>query len=100
MRTQVNLKTAGEIGVDGVEKSQEVLIPMPLVSIADGNSGGHIQRREQRRNSMALVIMRVPAGRPSANGRNRLGAVERLDWLGGPISRCRRIVEVDLCTLS
>jgi hypothetical protein len=33
------------------------LMPMPPVAVADGHSAGHVQRREQRRDAVALVIM-------------------------------------------
>jgi hypothetical protein len=50
----MNLETAGEMVVDVVEKSQELLMPMPSVAIADGDSAGHVRSRKQRPNSMAL----------------------------------------------
>jgi hypothetical protein len=74
----MNLETAGEMVVDVVEKSQKFLMPMPSVAIADGDSAGHVQSREQRRNSMALVIMRLPGRHAWSQRQDRLGAVQRL----------------------
>src|SRR5512133_4348143 len=67
---QVDVKTAGEIGIDVVEESQELLMPVPAVAIADGDSACHVQSREQRRDSMTFVIMRLArryAGRKRQN---------------------------------
>jgi hypothetical protein len=43
----MDLKTAREIRVDVVEESRELLVPVPSVAIADGDSACHIQRRER-----------------------------------------------------
>jgi hypothetical protein len=53
----VNLQPAGKIGVDIVEEVQKFPMPVPSVTTADGDSAGHIQGREQRRNSMPFIIM-------------------------------------------
>src|SRR5947209_4442389 len=60
---QVDGKTAGKTGVDVVQKPQELLVTMPPVTVADGDSARHIQGRKQRCHTMTFVIMRLP-GRP------------------------------------
>ena len=46
-----------EVGVDFVEEPQKLLMPVPSVTAADGDSACHIQGREQRGNSVPFVIM-------------------------------------------
>ena len=65
--------------VDPVEKPQELLMPVPPVTCADGNSGSHIHGRKQRRDSVALVVVRLSGWHPRSQRQNRLGPIERLD---------------------
>ena len=53
-------------------------MPVPAVAVADGETGGHIQGREQGRNSIALGIMRLSGRYAGSQWQNRLGAVQRL----------------------
>jgi hypothetical protein len=43
----VDVKAAGKIRVDIVEKPQELLMPMPSQANADRDAAGHILGREQ-----------------------------------------------------
>ena len=76
---QVNLETAGEIGVDIVEKPQEFLMPVPAIATAYGDPAGYIQGRKQRCHSMPLVIMRLARRYAWRERQNRLSTVQRLD---------------------
>ena len=52
---------------------------MALHALADDLAGGDIERREQGRRSMALVIVGQGSGAPFLHRQTRLRAVERLD---------------------
>jgi len=57
---QVHLEAARKIGLDLVKEPQEFLMPVPPVTRADGYAGSHVHGRKQRRDSMALVVVRLP----------------------------------------
>src|SRR3954467_6232092 len=76
---QVDGKTAGKTGVDVVQKPQELLVTMPPVTVADGDSARHIQGRKQRCHTMTFVIMRLPGRHTGRQRKNRLRTVQRLD---------------------
>src|SRR5260370_31167888 len=59
---QMHVQPGGKIVLDLIEKSQELLMPVPAVAIADSHAGCYIHSRKQRRDSMPLVIMRLPRG--------------------------------------
>src|SRR5579863_10726586 len=59
---QMHVQPGGKIVLDLVEKPQELLVPVPAVAIADGHTRCYIHSRKQRRNSMPLVIVRLPSG--------------------------------------
>jgi hypothetical protein len=44
----MNLKPTREIGIDIFEKSQEFLMPVSSITVADGDTACHIHRRKQR----------------------------------------------------
>ena len=54
-------------------------MPMPPVAVADSDSGSHIHGRKQRRDSMALVVMRLPGRHAGSQRQNRLRSIQRLD---------------------
>ena len=68
-----------QLGLDGVEEADELLVAVSLHVAPNHRAVEHVQRREQRRGAVALVV--VGHGRaPAALERQaRLGAVERLD---------------------
>jgi hypothetical protein len=39
---QMNFKATGKVRIDVVEKSQELLLPVPPVALTDRHSAGHI----------------------------------------------------------
>ena len=61
-----------------VEEANE-LVPVLLHAAADHAAVEHVERREQRRRAVALVVMRHGAAASRLQRQPRLGAVERLD---------------------
>src|ERR1700722_9488392 len=67
----------GDLALDGVEETDELLMPMALHVAADHGSVEHVHRRKQRRRAIALVIM-SHRSRPALLLRQAgLGSVER-----------------------
>jgi hypothetical protein len=44
---EMNLQPARQIGIDLAEKSQEFLMPVSSITVADRDTTGHIHRRKQ-----------------------------------------------------
>ena len=68
-----------DLALDLVEKADELLMPVALHALADDLALQHVERGEQRRRAVALVVV---GHRPAAallHRQARLGAVERLD---------------------
>jgi hypothetical protein len=65
--------------LDLVEKAKEVLMPVPPVARADRHSGNSIHGRKQRRDSVALVVMRLPGGIESSVWNVKDPRIARLD---------------------
>ena len=65
--------------LDGVEEADELLMPMPLHVAANDGAIEHVERGEQRRRAVALVVVGHGAGAALLHGQAGLGAVERLD---------------------
>ena len=66
-------------GLDGVEEADELLMAMPVHVAADHGSVEDVQRREERRRAMPLVVVGHGAGATLLQRQAGLGAVERLD---------------------
>ena len=64
---------------DGVEEADELLMAMALHAAADDLAFEHVERGEQRRGAVALVVMGHRAGAALLHRQAGLGAVERLD---------------------
>src|SRR5688572_4593076 len=43
---QVDIQTTGEAGIDVVEEAEKLLVPVPSITTADGDSAGHIHGRK------------------------------------------------------
>src|SRR3984957_8113226 len=69
----------GDLALDGVEETDELLMPTALHVAADHGSVGHVHRRKQRRRAIALVIMSIVPARPFFIG--RLGWVRSSAWI-------------------
>ena len=68
-----------DLGLDGVEKADELLMPMTLHVGADHLAVENVQRGEQRRRAVSLVIVGHGSGAALFQRQARLGAVERLN---------------------
>ena len=66
-------------GIDGVQESDELLMAMTLHVASDDSSVEHVESGEQRRRSVALVVMVHGPKAAFLQRQARLGAVERLD---------------------
>ena len=67
------------LGLDGVQEADELLMTVALHVAADDGAVEHVERGEQGRGAMALVVVGHGAGAALLHGQARLGAVERLD---------------------
>ncbi|AWM29807.1 hypothetical protein AOX55_00004371 (plasmid) [Sinorhizobium fredii CCBAU 25509] len=67
------------LGVDGVEKTDELLMPVTLHVPADDGAVEHVEGGKQRGRAMPLVVVGHGAEPALLQGQAGLGAVERLD---------------------
>ena len=68
-----------DLALDGVEEADELLMPVALHAAADHRAVEHVQRGEQRRRAVALVVVGHGPGAALLQRQAGLGAVERLD---------------------
>ena len=66
-------------GADGVEEADEFLMAMTLHVEADDGAVEHVERGEQCRGAVALVVVGHGTETSPLHGQSRLSAVERLD---------------------
>ena len=76
---RVDSLAGGNLALDGVEEADELLMPMALHVAADHRAVEHVHRGEQRRRSVALVVVGHGSGAALLHRQAGLGAVERLD---------------------
>src|SRR5260370_25539931 len=76
---QVEFLPGRGLAVDLVEKADEFLMPVARHALADDTALQHIERPEQRRRAVALVVVGHRAATALLDQQPRLGAVERLD---------------------
>ena len=69
----------GNRSLDGVEETDEFLMAMLVHAASDHGSVEDVERREQRRRAVALVVMRHRPALSGLDRQARLGAVEGLD---------------------
>ena len=76
--------------VDGLEKAEELAMPVAGHAFADDGAVEHVERREQGRGAVALVVMRHRPAAALLHRQARLGAVKGLDLahMGICGSRC------------
>ena len=67
------------LALDAVQEADELLMAMALHVLPDDRAIQHVERGEQGRRAVALVVMRHRAGAPLLHRQAGLGAVERLD---------------------
>ena len=75
----VNDFASRHFGFDGVEKADELLMPMALHTAADDRAIEDIESGEQSRRAVALVIMRERSASSWLHRQTGLGAIECLD---------------------
>lgn len=68
----MDVEPGGEIHVDIVGKSQELLMPMPSVAIGDRHAARHIHSRKQESDFVPFIIMRLTRRHTGRDLQNRL----------------------------
>jgi hypothetical protein len=84
--------------LDGIEEADELLMPVSLHAAADDLAVEHVEGGEQRRDAVALVIVRHRACPAALQRQAGLGAVERLDlmrWMAPSLHRRAVLVAVE-----
>src|SRR5580693_2402615 len=72
---QRHLQAARKVTLDLIEKTQELLMPVSPVAGTDGHSGSHIHGCKQRRDPVALVVVRLPGWYARSLWQNRLRSI-------------------------
>ena len=67
------------LALDAVEEADELLMAVALHVLADDRAVEHVERGEQRRRAVPLVVVGHGAGAALLHRQAGLGAVERLD---------------------
>jgi hypothetical protein len=75
----VNDLSGRNLGFDGIEEPDELLMPVALHAAANHLAFEHVEGSEQRGGAMALVVMGHGAQTALLHRQARLGAVKRLD---------------------
>ena len=75
----MDLQTLGDLAVDRAQEPQELLVAVARQAPADDLAGQHVQRGEQRRGAVALVVAGHRAGTTRLHRQRGLGAIKRLD---------------------
>ena len=75
----VNDLSSRNLGLDGIEEADELLMPVPLHTAADDLAIEYVESGEQRSGAMTLIIVGHGTQTALLHGQARLGAVERLD---------------------
>ena len=78
---QMHVEIRGHAGVDRLEELQELLAPMPAMTLADDLARRDIQRGKQRGCAMAAIVVRPALGRAERHRQHRCGAVQAWIWL-------------------
>ena len=76
---QMDLKALGNLAVDRAQERQELGVAVAREALPDHRAGQNIQRGEQRRGPVALVVVGHRPGPPGLHRQRRLRAIQRLD---------------------
>ena len=76
---QMDVLLSRGLAVDGVEKADELLMPVAAHALADDLAVEDVEGSEQGGGAVALVIMGHRTATAALHRQPRLGAVERLD---------------------
>src|SRR5262249_7982551 len=75
---RMDLLMLEDLGVDLIEEADELLMPMALHIAADDGAVENVERGEQCRRAVALVVVRHRPGAPRLHRQSRLSPVEGL----------------------
>lgn len=75
----VHVELRRHAALDVFQELQELRVPMTRQALLDHPSGQRVERREQRRYSIADVVMRLRGGQAWTQGKNGSGSLQRLD---------------------
>ena len=76
---KVSGRLAGKLVIQTAKESHKLLMPVSRVALADNLALQHVERREERRCPVALIVMRHRAAAALFQGQARLRAVQRLN---------------------
>lgn len=76
---EVDLHPRRDLPFDLVEKAHGFLLPMLSLALADDPAGGNLQRCEQGRCAVPIIIVGAAFGLAGPPGQDRLAAIQRLD---------------------
>jgi hypothetical protein len=78
----VEVQIARDLAVDAVEEVQELARAVPRQARADHLAIEQIERREEGRGAVAVVIVRLPGGDARAQGQqgNAIGGSRSREW--------------------
>src|SRR5580704_4725369 len=79
VHNEVQLPLGRGFAIDLVEETDELLMPMAAHALTDDLALQYVERGEQRRRAVALVIVRHRPAAATLHRQSRLGAVERMD---------------------
>src|SRR5215813_15404924 len=72
---EMHVQAGRKVVLNLVQKTQELLVTMPPEARADGHAGSYIHCREQRSNSMPLVVMGLTGGHARRQRQNWFGPI-------------------------
>ena len=75
---EMEIEVLWRIAIDGAQEAQKLLMTMPIHARADDLSARHVERSEQRRRAVSLVIMGHGSGSALFHRQAGLSAIERL----------------------
>jgi hypothetical protein len=95
---EMQIEADGSLAVDLPEERQEFVCPVAGQAFADDPAGRHIERGEERRRAIALVVMGHRPGAALFQGQAGLRPVERLNLaflVDGQHERLLRRIEIE-----
>jgi hypothetical protein len=95
---RVDRLAGGNFALDGVEETDELLMPVALHVLADHGSVEHVHRRKQGRRPVSLVVVGHGSGSALLERQAGLRSVERLDlalFVDGEDDGVRRRIDVE-----
>jgi hypothetical protein len=95
---RVDCLAGGDLAFDGVEKANELLMPVALHVAPDDGSVEHVHGGEQRGRAVPLVVVGHGSGAALLQRQAGLGAVERLDLallVDGKHDGVRRRIDIE-----